>query len=213
MKISYTYNKNKDIWCLLKKGKSSNHSPQATETYEQLIKSYGDNPTKEEVSEFIDDFFIKNEIDPYKIADGYQKEWDLISDEFKNIAENIFNISLPDNIKAYLTINQRSPYSIENNFFYISLHNTSPRRVTMHELWHFYTWYGIGINQEEKLGSQKYNNLKESLTVLLNTECKNLLPEGVLDKGYPQHKETREKISKFWDKNKNIFDLWEFLIK
>jgi hypothetical protein len=40
----------------------------------------------------------------------------------------------------------------------------------MHELWHFYTWYGLGVDQEERLGKEKYNDLKEALTVLINIE-------------------------------------------
>ena len=83
--------------------------------------------------------------------------------------------------------------------------------VTMHELWHFYTWYGLGVGQEEKLGKQKYNDLKESLTVLLNKECADLFPIDFTDKGYPQHKELREKILKFWSNDKNVFNLWKYL--
>lgn len=74
----------------------------------------------------------------------------------------------------------------------------------MHELWHFYTWYKFGFEWEEKLGKEKYNNLKESLTVLLNVECVNLLKEKVYDNGYPQHQELRKNILKIWNKNKDI---------
>ena len=81
----------------------------------------------------------------------------------------------------------------------------------MHELWHFYTWYSLGINQVEKLGKEKYNDLKEALTVLLNVEFRDLLPEGIIDAGYPQHKELRDKILKFWEKDRNIINLWNYL--
>ena len=81
----------------------------------------------------------------------------------------------------------------------------------MHELWHFYTLYGLGTDQEEKIGKQKYNDLKESLTVLLNVECKNLLPEGVVDMGYTQHQDLRKKILEYWEKDKNIKNLWNYL--
>jgi hypothetical protein len=81
----------------------------------------------------------------------------------------------------------------------------------MHELWHFYTWYGLGENQEEELGKEKFNDLKEALTVLLNVECKDLMPEGVIDVGYPQHQEIREEILKYWANDKNINSLWNFL--
>ncbi len=81
----------------------------------------------------------------------------------------------------------------------------------MHELWHFYTWYGLGIDQEEKLGKAKYNDLKEALSVLLNVECKDLMSEGKHDKGYPQHAELREQILHFWENEKDIRKLWDYI--
>jgi hypothetical protein len=32
----------------------------------------------------------------------------------------------------------------------------------MHELWHFYTWYGLGAGEEARLGKERYNTLKEA---------------------------------------------------
>ncbi len=82
----------------------------------------------------------------------------------------------------------------------------------MHEYWHLYTWYKFGVIWEEKLGKQKYNDIKESLTVLLNIECKDLFPENKKDIGYPQHQELREKIIKIWNETKDIDKLWVELI-
>lgn len=44
-------------------------------------------------------------------------------------------------------------------------------------------------------------------------EGKDLLPEAVEDTGYPQHKELREKILKFWEKDRDIVRLWKHLVK
>lgn len=82
----------------------------------------------------------------------------------------------------------------------------------MHELWHFYTWYGLGADQEERISKEKYNDLKEALTVLLNVEYKDLLPEGMTDTGYPQHQEIRQRILKYWEKDRNIQNLWNCLV-
>ena len=86
------------------------------------------------------------------------------------------------------------------------------RKTVMHELWHFYTWYALGVDQEERLGKQKYNDLKEALTVLINIECKDLLKKGVEDKGYPQHQGIRQKILKYWETDRNLKNLWEYLV-
>lgn len=47
--------------------------------------------------------------------------------------------------------------------------------------------------------------------MLLNAECKDLLPEGVQDNGYPQHKELRERILKLWSQEKDMDLLWKKL--
>ncbi len=213
MQVNFTYEKNKDIWCLLNKGKSSNNSQNSTKQYEQLIEKYGENPTAETTAVFVDEYVAENKIDIPKCIDDFQKDWESISAEFQKRAEAIFDISLPNNITAHLTINSRCPYSIQDSFFYVSLQSPQAMRTVMHELWHFYTWYGLGADQEEKLGKQKYNDLKEALTVLLNVEFKDLLPEGITDTGYPQHQEIREKILEYWEKDRNINNLWKYLVQ
>ncbi|MFM2357638.1 MAG: hypothetical protein RJA61_375 [Candidatus Parcubacteria bacterium] len=213
MKVQFQYDKEKDIWCLLNKGKSSDNSQSPTKQYEQLITKYGKNPTSDDVSNFIEDYKTNNNIDTQQFIEKYQKDWEVTSNEFYRRAETIFNVSLPENITGYLTINSRCPYSIENNYFFVAMSKNFSHRTVMHELWHFYTWYGLDTDQEEKIGKQKYNDIKEALTVLLNIECKDLLPEGVIDSGYPQHQELRQNIVEFWDTNKDIKKLWDHFIK
>lgn len=211
MKVTYTYDKSKDIWCLLNKGKSSNNSQNPTKQYEQLVANYGENPTEEQTGAFIDEYIAENNIDISRRIEDFQRDWESISTEFQRKAESIFSAALPDDVTAYLTVNSRCPYDIRNKYFYVSLTAPQPSRTAMHELWHFYTLYGLGTDQEEKIGKQKYNDLKESLTVLLNVECKNLLPEGVVDMGYTQHQDLRKKILEYWEKDKNIKNLWNYL--
>lgn len=208
MKLQFQYNKEKDVWCLLNKGKSSSNSQTPTKQYELLIEKYGENPTVETASVFVDEYILESNMNISKSAEDFQKGWSNISSEFQKRAEAIFKTTLPHDITAYLTINSRCPYSIKDNFFYVSLQSKSARKTAMHELWHFYTWYGLGSDQEEKLGKQKYNEIKEALTVLLNVECKDLLPDGVIDSGYPQHQELRQKIVEFWKADKDINKLW-----
>ncbi|MEX1014930.1 MAG: hypothetical protein WDZ80_07280 [Candidatus Paceibacterota bacterium] len=212
MKVSFSYNKEKDIWCLLNKGKSSNNSPHPTKQYETLSIKYGANPSEENVGTFIDRYIAENEIDISQSIKDFQNEWEIVSSEFQKRAEKIFNTTIPNDIVAYLTINSRCPYNIKENFFYVSLSSTKVRGTIMHELWHFYTWYGLGSDQEEKLGKQKYNDLKEALTVLLNVECKDLFTEDAIDTGYSKHQEIRVKILEYWKKDRNIKNLWNHLL-
>lgn len=214
MKITFQYDKEKDIWCILNKGKSSINSQNPTKQYEQLVELYGENPPEQETASFIDNYLSEKNADIEKYIEAYQKDWDSVAEEYTKRVEQIFGVSLPQDVTAYLTINSRCPYSLEENYFFVTVPTYShiARKTVMHELWHFYTWYAFGIDQEEKLGKQKYNDLKEALTVLLNVECKDLLPEGVEDKGYSQHTDLREKILELWNKEKNINKVWNSLI-
>jgi hypothetical protein len=197
----------------LNKGKSSNNSRFPTKVYEQLVVLYGDNPTEAETATFIDMYISDENVLIKDYIEKYQKDWDEISEEYQRRAEKIFGVSIPENVIAYLTINNRCPYNIGENYFFIRFPSLSIRKTVMHELWHFYTWYGSGVYQEEKLGLEKYNNLKEALTVILNIECKDLMPEGGEDIGYPQHKELRNEIVEIWNVEKDINKLWKSLIK
>lgn len=212
MKLTFAYDKERDIDCVLEYGKTSVNSLTQTKVYEELLARYGDNPSKEKTSQFADDYFEEKNIDINTCITTYQKHWDAIEDEYQKRAESIFGVALSDNITAYITINNRCPYNIDEHYFFVSVSGSPILKTAMHELWHFYTWYKYGVKWEAKLGRDKYNEIKEALTVLLNVECKDLLPEGVQDYGYMQHKELREKILKLWEDDKNMDRLWEKLV-
>lgn len=213
MKLTFTYDKAKDVWCLFHKGKMSNNSPTPTKMYEQIMQKYGESPTEKQIAEFVDIYIKENNIMIEQRINIYTEEWNTISPEFQKRAEQIFGVILPEEFTAYLTINNRFPYNFEESYFYVSMQSNSVRKTAMHELWHFYTWYWVGKNEGiEKIGAHKFNDLKEALTVLLNVECKDLLPEAAVDMGYPQHQELREKILAFWEHDKNIHNLWNYLI-
>jgi hypothetical protein len=214
MRIIFKYNQEKDIQCLLKYGKGVTFYPTPTKEYEQFVKDFGKEATENEAKIFIKKLIIDNNINIDEIVLKYQNEWGEIADEFYKIAERIFDISLSSDITAYLTINDRCPYSIGNNYFFVRVQKKLwVKKTTMHEMWHFYTWYKFGITWEEKIGKEKYNDIKEALTVLLNVECKNLLPKDINDEGYIQHKELREKIIELWKETKNIDIIWNSLVQ
>lgn len=209
MKLTFTYSKEKDVWCLLNKGKSSNNSSRPTAVYEELVAKVGDSPDEIATSSFIDEYLKANNIQTESFVRSYQKEFDSVSADFQVIAERVFGVPLNRDITAYLTINTRCPYNIEDGSFFISISKGNPTLTMMHELWHFYTWKKFGADQLEKLGREKYNDLKEALTVLLNAECRHILPEGAEDNGYLQHQELRKKISELWKEKPDIEYVWK----
>jgi hypothetical protein len=102
-------------------------------------------------------------------------------------------------IDAELSINNRSPYNIQDNYFFCSFPRKSGKPIAMHELWHFYTWKKFGEEESEgKLGRKKYNDIKEALTVLLNVIFPDILDDEV-DNGYSQHRDLRQRILDLWN--------------
>lgn len=212
MKISFEYSQEKDVWCLLNYGKTSMNSPKPTKMYEELVLKYGEHPTNEQTASFIDEYKNSNNLNEDDCLKKYTEDWKLVEEKYTRVAEHVFGTSLAHDVTVYPTINNRCPYSIENNMFFVQMPAYSSRKTAMHELWHFYTWQVFGKEWEDKLGKQKYNEIKEALTVLLNVECKDLLPNGIIDAGYPQHKELRERILTLWEDEKDLHKLWNKLV-
>ena len=212
MKLTFTYDRDRDIWCVLNYGKTSTNSPTPTKVYEELVRQYGEQVSKSDIGTFIESYLSSRATDINSIVEQFQSKWDSVSSEYEKRAEEVFGIVLPNDTTAYLTINNRCPYNIEKNMFFVSAYGPSPTKTVMHELWHFYTWFKYGVEWEEKLGKAKYNEIKEAFTVLLNVECKELLPEGLTDRGYSQHQELRQRILDIWSKDRNMDNLWQALV-
>lgn len=188
------------------------NSSSPTQEYTELVTLYGDSSTENDASEFVDKYISSHQIHFDELVGDLQMRWSAIEHEYHIRAEKIFGVALPSDVTAYITINSRCPYSINENMFFVSAkYPPAVNKTVMHELWHFYTWYKFGITEEKRLGAEKYNEIKEALTVLLNVECADLMPEGVTDRGYPQHQELRSKILSLWSEHKNIEVLWSAL--
>jgi len=208
MKVNFLYDEQKDIECLLSKGSGSNNSPgQKTKTYEALLAFTDDVNNTEKVREFVRLHIKENNLNLEEAAVSLQRNWDMISKDFGKRAEKVFGLSIADDITAYLTIPVRFPYNIEKKYFYVSAKKSNVNATAMHELWHFYTWHKFR-DTIDQIGPEKFNDIKEALTVLLNIECLDLL-KGEADKGYPQHQELRKLISDTWSKTREINKVWK----
>jgi len=122
MKINFIYNEDKDVDCLMKFGKGSTHSSTQTKVYQELVAFSPNLELSKKITwEFINEYINKNQINVDTYLATYRNDWGDISAEFQKRAEEVFGISLPDEITAYLTINNRCPYSIPNNYFYVQM--------------------------------------------------------------------------------------------
>ncbi len=206
MKITFKYDIDKDVENFVKSTKSIN-SKEPTKLF-LLFSGEFNNPTvvnELDVKKFVEDYLQKNNINIQEKTEELQSRWDTIQAESIIRLERIFKIKYPINeVIAYLTTNERCTYNTKENYFFVNLNNAQSNRTVIHELFHFYTWHTIHEELTNKgVTAIQYNDIKESLTDLLNVEFKDLL-DGAVDKGYPQHQEMRANIRSLWEIEKDI---------
>jgi len=109
-----------------------------------------------------------------------------------------------NNFTCFLTTFPRFPYDYEKGYIWISSkHNLDFQlSIFIHELLHFqfFTYYGEKV--WDAIGPEKYQYLKEAMTVILNQEFKNVT--SVKDQGYEIHKNLRQKFLKIWQQTKDM---------
>ena len=137
-----------------------------------------------------------------------KKAWKLTDEEFYKRLEKIFKKPfLAKKVKVYVTPLRRCNYNYNKKapFFKISARSTPPNpqiMIAAHEQIHFMFHWHYQEYCEEKLTKEATGHLKEALTFLINEEFKDLIKQE--DKGYEEHKELREKLTKEWRKNKDF---------
>lgn len=204
MKLHFTYNIEKDIENFIN-GTRAVNSKKPTKFQIAFSEKYGDNFETEKVKEFIEEQDAITGFDVNKEIVVIEKRWKIAEQVFINRVEKIFDISYPTPIiTVYLTHNERCTYNIEQNYFFVRIGSEFSTNTIMHELLHFYTWHAFGKKLlDDGLSKLTYNDIKESLTELLNIEFSDLL-NGKNDSGYPQHQEMRAKIREMWQAEKDI---------
>lgn len=202
--LHFAYDEEKDIDCLLSKGGGSMNSSKPTKTYQRLLQEVTDSSDREAVRIFVRS---AREKDVNESVHQLQSSWDAIATVYEKRSETMFGVPLDASITAFLTIAGRYPYNIKQHYFFIPISASDANAICMHELWHFYTWKRFG-SEQEKIGAEKYNELKESLTVLLNTEFADLL-DSKTDSGYPEHQSLRDHILEIWNQTKDMQTVWD----
>ena len=207
MQLVFSYNSERDVENFIKSTESVNRK-NYTKFQNMYIKTYVESFDVEKVKHFIKEYIKTNKIDIEKEINLTRARWLKIENLFIERAKKIFGIQYPEiTITVYLTNNERCTYNIQENYFFVKMGSQFSNNIIMHELFHFYTYYALGKKLlENGLAKDLYNDLKESLTELLNIEFSDLM-DGKADKGYPQHQEMRNEIKELWLKDKNIKSL------
>lgn len=164
---------------------------------------------REKILEYTRYFYESNIINTF--IEALSKLWSEREVDFFNRLKNLTGKGFEEKIIAYITIGTICPYDPEENWFMVSLFSNLVNSLVVcgHEILHlhFHKYYFEEL--AKRVGNKKAHDIKESFSVLLNLEFKDLLLG--FDEGYEEHKEIRKKIVEEWKSGKNIEEIIEAL--
>lgn len=219
-KVKFDYDLNKDAWSwvLVIKDVTTwgldlrSQSPHVPDELFKIIQGSSFKKAQIKVEKFLND----NPKTPYKNSvlffemQALKKAWGLREKDFFRILKEITQKPvLRDNYTCYFTSGFMCPYNEKENWFMASMWHCAAFSITTicHEIihLHFLSHYRKYL-VKKGLNKEQIENLKESLTFLLNE------PEftSVIlcnDNGYPAHKKLREQLKQIWSKDKNFKNL------
>jgi len=158
--------------------------------------------------DYLNEFYKKHNKKLKLILKQFSEIWRIIEKEyFKRLIKITKRKIYSNQFTAYLTTIDRCPYDTKENWFMVNLFSGGLRmcQTAGHELMHLQFHYYFEKDLIIKIGREKFGDLKEALTILLNEEFRDLWI--VEDKGYEIHQELRKRISEQWKKNKDFDEL------
>jgi hypothetical protein len=184
---------------------NGSQNPRPTTIHREFLAS-GAKPDYGSVRKFLESYAFAHAINYEDAILRTSAEWSLVEQRFLARTKRIFRKAPRAKYTAHLSTGPRCSYSIEESSFFIFYASRSPTRSIMHELFHFFTWDSLHDELRARgLDHDQYIALNESLTVLLNVECADLMV-GARDNGYPQHQQLRAALLDLWRSESNLVD-------
>ena len=144
----------------------------------------------------------------HDISTDFKQKFDLACKTIEAITKRELSVK---KFTFVLTTFPRCPYNPETGeiFFFVALND--PIKNFLHEILHFqfhHYWQDDLRSPVSELPKEKFEFLKESLTVVLDDSLKPLIKHA--DLGYPIHQEFRKKLYKNWQKHHDFQKLIDF---
>jgi hypothetical protein len=218
-KVSFDYNLEKDVWNIVRI--LSNASLLSDKTRDWRLEGIPDKVIAQArrvspevlqklVTDFVQTWHDANPAFADHKIQQVSRDWDRINDGYFKRLGNILNIHIPDtNIyTGFLTLGRSCPFDAKEGWFMVRLQDNYYLNTTAHELMHIELQrvYGSKV-RAWGLSPEKFHDLQEALTVLLNEEMGDLLPDK--DYGYPEQATLRQEIVGLWKNKKDFLALLE----
>lgn len=214
MRLRFKYDIDKDVENFINGSRSVNSSKPTT-FHLLYAEKHGMTLEPAKARLFIEAYLSENKINPAKEVAEIERAWLAIADRFIERCELLFGLTYPrEVVDVYLTTNNRCTYSIRDSYFFVRMRGYKQANSTiMHELIHFYTQEAFHDRLMARgLTGMQYNDIKESLTELLNVEFADLM-EGGRDDGYPQHAEMRKRLRELLIEGRSLSEVVDELAK
>lgn len=205
MKLTFIYDPNREI-IPLKFGFRSTNSAMPTEFARRAQNDNIEITDVDRVVALSATMLREVSLDPVVVRDAYQEKWDAIASEAMLRFQKMFQTDWePGDTTAYLTVSTRCPYNAAAQFFFVSFFKSSPMRTCLHELQHFYAHQLLEPIFTEQNTSERFNEFKESLTILLNKAFGDMLESP--DEGYEQHAASRKRILELFEQGQSLREI------
>ena len=186
----------------LRSGMGGNNNSAKTKLALRAISDGVDFLDRQAIATWATKIAVDDKLDLAKDITRLTKAWQAVESEIGPRLAKMFNTDWdPGDVTAYLTLSGRCPYNPPVRFW-IYYATTSPISLSLHELQHFYAHELIEPLFKQAGKAVAFNDFKESLTVLLNTEFKDIMESA--DKGYPQHQALRQEIAAQYKAGRSI---------
>lgn len=177
-----------------------------------VLKLIQESKNRDEAAKVVHNYLINDFLDESSTENTKQslsKEWSKVEDLFFKKMEKFYEKPIYfKKITAYFTSLPICPYNFKENWFMVSFLRSREQQIltVCHELMHFmFIKYYRNYCLQKGLSKEQFEDLKESLTVFLNTEFKGIVK--VEDRGYLAHQKIREFLLKERKKTKNFQEL------
>jgi len=162
---------------------------------ERVVYNYLINNPKKKIRRIV----IEQEVDSLRYI------WSKVENKFFKRLEKVTQKPIfTETFKCYLTSGFMCPYNEKENWFMVSMWHSIPMNITIicHEILHLQFLHYYRKYCRKFLSEKQTEDLKESLTFLLNTDFNDLILSR--DMGYPRHKKLRVKLEKIWKEEKDF---------
>ncbi|MGV8151571.1 MAG: hypothetical protein ACP5OG_00665 [Candidatus Nanoarchaeia archaeon] len=197
-KVEFKFNVERDLWNHWHKSnnKGKFHNFIVSKSILDICQDRTYDSCKEELKNYLSNLYESGLFNPF--IECVEKSWRPIESEFFKRMNKLMKNNYEKDIIAYLTTSDICPYNSHEPSFMFSFFYPLPKALATcgHEIMHLYFHDFFWDKIEKQIGNTKTGDLKESLTVLLNHEFKNLW--FYTESGYEMHKDLRHFIENQW---------------